>query len=74
MTQWEKRAHNEGRQEGRREGRQEEAARILLDILEARFGPVSEANLKRVRSTDPETLRRWTRKALTADRVENVLD
>ena len=74
MTQWEKRAHNEGRDEGRDEGMQTGQALTLLDQLEIRFGPVRDDVRHRVERADSEMLRRWARKILTADRVESVLE
>ena len=58
-----------GRQEGRREGRVE----VLLDLLGDRFGAVDEALVARVRAASDDELRRWIRRAVTAEDLETVL-
>ena len=34
-------------------------ANILIQLLEVKFGPVSELNQRRIKSADSETLLRW---------------
>lgn len=64
-------AHQEGRQEGVREGRQED----LLAVLSARGLTVStEARQRILACMDPEQLRSWLLKALTATSVLEIFE
>lgn len=64
MKSWEREAmiRNEGRLEGKIEGKIE----VLLEIL-AEHGNISPALISKIEAeTDPDTLRRWTRLAISA--------
>ena len=65
---------DEARKEGEQKGEQKGEALMLLDLLDVRFGPLRGEDRQRVERADSETLRRWARKVLTADRVESVLE
>ncbi len=63
-----------GREEGREEGREKERhgqllvqRAILTELLEAKFGLVSDDLLARVEAADADTLRRWVLAAGKAD-------
>ncbi len=56
------------KEDGRREGE----SRILLRLLESRFGPLDEHTLARVAAADAERLLDWSDRILTAERLEDV--
>ncbi|MFJ4690986.1 hypothetical protein [Streptomyces sp. NPDC088766] len=64
---------DEGRAEGRAEGAARRAAEDVLDILEVRGIDVPEAVRERVTGCgDPEILRHWHRRAVTAPTAEDI--
>lgn len=64
----------EGRVEGREEGRVEDRAEMTLRILEWRDVPVSDAVRERVLAcSDLNLLEVWARRAMTAERAEDLL-
>jgi predicted transposase YdaD len=63
----------EGRQEGRREGKQEGQRRTLTRQLTARFGPLPEDAVVRIRAATTVQLDRWAERVLTAPTLEAVL-
>lgn len=62
------------RQEGRTEGMQQGEARLLLRLLEKRFGPLPEAKRALINAADADTLLQWSDKLLTADSIEAVFN
>jgi hypothetical protein len=56
----------EGRQEGRQEGRREGRTEILLEMLEAKFGPLPQTVAPRISTLSDRDLSALTRKVLTA--------
>jgi hypothetical protein len=63
-----------GRQEGLQTGRQEAGQGAVLDVLEARFGPIPQEVVQRVRSSTDETkLRQASRLAATASSFADFL-
>ncbi|MFB7458032.1 MULTISPECIES: hypothetical protein [unclassified Streptomyces] len=61
------------REEGRAEGKARRAAEDVLDILEVRGIDVPEAARERITGCgDPEILRHWPRRAVTASTAEDV--
>ncbi len=61
--------------EGRAEGLAEGLSESLLAILEARgFTPSEQARERILATTDPETLNRWLRRAVTAPSLDEALD
>lgn len=62
-----KRGRQEGRHEGIREGRQEGIRALLLDQLEARFGPLSGTVRRHLEAIDSaDELARLVRRVVTA--------
>ena len=62
----------EGRAEGRAEGRLEGRASVLQELLEDKFGPLSQEVRVRLQSATDEQVSRWTKRILTADSVQAV--
>lgn len=61
------------RDEGRAEGEARRAAEDVLDILEVRGIDVPEAVRERITGCgDPEILRHWLRRAVTAPTAEDI--
>jgi hypothetical protein len=64
---------DEGREEGRAEGEARRAAEDVLEVLDVRGIDVPEAVRERIVSCDdPETLRRWHRRAVIAPSAEQI--
>lgn len=72
MSGFAERFIQQGEAKGRQEGRQEEGAIILTQLLTLKFGPVSDAVHQRLQGADPDTLRRWSVRVLTASSLEEV--
>jgi hypothetical protein len=65
----------QGRRQGKREGRQEELPEAVLECLATRRIEVDEASRQRIESCqDPELLKLWLRRALSASRLSEVLE
>jgi hypothetical protein len=62
-----------GLEQGLERGRREGETRILLGLLERRFGPLTAEARERVEGADADTLLRWGERLLTARRLEEVL-
>jgi hypothetical protein len=63
----------EGRREGRQEGRRETRRQMLLELLEARFGPVPDPLRRRVEATDDVALvDHWFRVAARAESIADL--
>ena len=58
--------------EGERKGLLEGKRELLLELLEQRFGSLSPAARARVDTAEPEQLRAWARRVLTAENLEEV--
>ncbi|MFM8331268.1 MAG: DUF4351 domain-containing protein [Candidatus Methylumidiphilus sp.] len=63
----------EGRREGIQEGLQQGEARILLRLLERKFGPLPKPVADQVLSADADTLLSWSERVLTAATLEDVV-
>lgn len=64
---------SEGRAEGRAEGQAEGERRLLVNLLEARFGPLSEADRRRVEAIDStEELERLARRLMEATSLADL--
>ena len=76
MAEWKQRllaqGMEKGLQEGRREERQFQAVRMLLTVLNERFGKLPPELSDRVRTTDADTLDTWFRRAITAQSLDEV--
>jgi len=73
MTTFAERFIEQGKQEGKREGEQEGEARILIRLLQRKFGDVPEAIRRRIESADADTLLDWADRILTARSLEDVV-
>lgn len=70
IEQWNRELREEGRQEGLREGE----ARLLLRLLERKFGRLDPQVRERVRGADADRLLDWGERMLSADRLEDVFE
>lgn len=61
------------RNEAIKEGRQEEAGRLLLRLLRARFGELPVATVARIEAADLAELERWSERVLGAQTLAEVL-
>jgi flagellar biosynthesis/type III secretory pathway protein FliH len=66
------RGRQEGRQEGRREGRQEGEARLVLGLLERKFGPLDPRSRKEVESAEHDRLLDWAERIPGAKKLGDV--
>jgi hypothetical protein len=62
----------EGRKEGRQEGRQEGEARVLLRLLEHRFGVLPAWVIERIHSADTTLIEGWCMRVLDAESLDGV--
>jgi hypothetical protein len=62
-----------GRQEGRQEGVQAERQRVLLRLLEHRFGPLPLAAMRTIEATSPEQLGEWIERAFEEPTLDDVI-
>ncbi|MBF0098213.1 MAG: DUF4351 domain-containing protein [Magnetococcales bacterium] len=63
----------EGRQEGEQKGRQEGEAKILLRLLQRRFGELPSWAIEKVSTAKPVMLEEWSLRILDAPTLESVL-
>jgi hypothetical protein len=64
----------EGRKEGRKEGHEEGQRRMLLKLLDARFGRLPDVTVARVNAAPLADLETWAERVLTAPTLADVLD
>jgi hypothetical protein len=62
----------EWKEQGLEEGRQQGEARVLINLLEAKFGPLTPVQRRRIEEADTETLLAWSGRILTVESVEEV--
>jgi hypothetical protein len=74
MVEWKQRLLAQGMEKGLQEGLQQQSVRLLLTILNERFGELSPELSDRVRTTDADTLDIWFRRAITAQSLEEVFN
>jgi len=72
--EWEEEGRQKGRQEGERKGERKGSARLLLHLLQMKFGELDEQTLSRVNSADAEQLLIWSERILDADSLEEVFN
>jgi predicted transposase/invertase (TIGR01784 family) len=72
VAEWSRELREEGREAGRQEGRQEGEARLLLRLLETRFGPLDERTRTRVLSAGAGRLLEWGERFVSAERLTDV--
>jgi hypothetical protein len=63
----------QGRQQGIDIGQQQGEAKLLLRLIERRFGPPSDGVRQRILGADSESLLRWSDRILSAESLEAVL-
>ena len=61
-----------GLQKGHQEGLQKGEARVLLQLLRLKFGPLAPETEERVSSTDADRLMEWSERVLTAEQLQDV--
>ena len=64
----------EGLQEGLQEGKQEEAAKLLLLLIDTKFGIVNTNIQTKVNQASIETIEKWTTQIFQAETPEALLD
>jgi len=73
MTSFKEWFREQGREQGWEQGRQQGIADMLLDQLTIKFGqPPSHALRTQVTQADPDTLRHWSERILSAHSVQEV--
>lgn len=68
IDEWNRQVLETGRQEGRQEGE----ARVVLRLLEEKFGALDDRSRERVRVADAERLLDWSARILKARRLQDV--
>ena len=63
----------QGREQGREQGQQQGEARVLMRLIERKFGQPPERVRQRILEADSETLLNWSERILTADTLDAVL-
>ena len=66
-------AHQEGRQEGRQEGSLSSMRRVLLKLLENKFGFVPTETRSRVESADLARLDLWTDRVMRGSTIDEII-
>jgi hypothetical protein len=66
--------HDKGLREGHDKGLREGQVRVLVRLLELKFGTLSPSARRRVEHATLPTLSRWAERVLTAKSVRQVLD
>jgi flagellar biosynthesis/type III secretory pathway protein FliH len=72
IDRWNRELREEGRLEGRQEGLQEGEARMLLQLLRLKFGPLESEVEERVRSAEADRLLEWGKRVLSAKTLTDV--
>jgi len=73
MSRFAERFREEGMQQGMRQGMQQGEARVLVRLLQLKFGELPEAVLHRIEHADEQTLLQWSERVLTAEQLDEVL-
>ena len=77
MREWSKEWVEKGRKEGREKGREiglaEGVRSVLQDLLSQKFGELPESVSEQIRRADYSQLRRWAKRVIDADSVEQIL-
>jgi hypothetical protein len=69
---WTRQWQREGKKEGLKEGRREGEVRLLVRMLELKFGPLSPRDRKRIDAADSDRLLEWGERILTARSLDEV--
>ncbi len=70
--QWLAQGRAEGRKEGRREGQIEGSRKLLVSLLETKFGSLSSAVRARIETATQTQVARWANRTLTASSVDEL--
>ncbi|HXO19003.1 MAG TPA: hypothetical protein VOA87_03665 [Thermoanaerobaculia bacterium] len=70
--QWLEEGREEGLQKGREEGQQQGEARLLVRLLELKFGPLCDHDRERIASASADLLLLWGERVLTAGSLGEV--
>jgi len=62
----------EGRQEGEQKGRQEGEQKLVMRLLEKRFGKLPTSVKNRLENASPAELDRWSVQLLNANSLEDI--
>lgn len=73
IEQGREQGRQQGREQGREQGQQEGEARVLMRLIERKFGQPPERIRQRILEADSETLLNWSERILTADTLDAVL-
>ena len=65
---------DEGRAEGIEAGRVEGEAKLLVRLLERRFGPLSRARKAKIRNSETGQIETWGDRALFAGTIDEVFE
>lgn len=63
----------QGRQQGRDEGRDEGRRMLLVELVEQRFGPLTQQDVARLDQASPDEVARWTRRFCEAETLQDLL-
>jgi len=72
MTSFAERFRQEGMQQGMQQGMKLGEARILLALMQTKFGQVPEQARHQVEAADADTLLEWSGRLLTAENLDEV--
>jgi predicted transposase YdaD len=64
----------EGWKAGKKEGEKEGEAKLLLRLLERKFGPLDRQTRGRISAADSKRLLEWGERLLTAERLEQIFE
>jgi hypothetical protein len=70
---WKRQWLAEGEAKGRAEGEAKGEAKMLMTLIEGRFGPLSDDQRTRIMSANETTLSTWAKRFLEANTVDDVL-
>jgi hypothetical protein len=74
MQKWTQTYFDQGKAEGRTEGRIEGGAKMLVRVIEKRFGVVPPQLRQRIFSADAATLETWVERLLDAPDLQSVFE
>jgi hypothetical protein len=72
VTSIERLERKEGREEGQKEGRKEGLQKVVLTQLEAKFGPLDDSTLQRIKKGSQEQILLWAKRILTASSPDEI--
>jgi flagellar biosynthesis/type III secretory pathway protein FliH len=72
VTSIERLEREEGREEGLEEGQKEGQREVVLELLEAKFGPQDDSILQRIEKGSREQILLWAKRILTASSPDEI--